>query len=148
QEEAFANLIKQVFQGGNPDHVSYWREIVRSCIEWSNAAMRFEPGEIDSLAFPHLPPSHFMNALGIRFILPIFRSAETAFFEALGTGAGSYHQIAAAKVRGFIDNYRDRVDELKESDPQALVLDAYKSEMVLGRHLEAVLSEHPFSEPT
>lgn len=149
QDEAFANLIKQVFQGGNPDHVSYWREIVHSCIEWSSAAMRFEPGRIDSLAFPHLPPSHFMNAVGIRFILPVLRSAETAFFDALGTGAGTYHQIAAAKVRGFVDNYRNRVDELKESDPDDdLVLDAYKSELVLGRHLEAVLSEHPFAEPT
>ena len=99
QEEAFANLVRQVFQGANPDYVSYWREIVRSCIEWSGAAMRFEPGEIDELAFPHLPPSHFMNALGIRFILPIFRSAETAFFDALQTGAGSYHQTAATTVR-------------------------------------------------
>jgi hypothetical protein len=147
QEEAFANLIKQVFQGANPDYVSYWREIVRSCIEWSGAAIRFEPGEIDELAFPHLPPSHFMNALGIRFILPIFRSAETAFFEALQTGAGSYHQTAATTVREAVDRYRGRVNELKESDPGALVLDAYKSELVLGRHLEAVLSEHPFAEP-
>jgi hypothetical protein len=88
-----------------------------------------------------------MNAIGIRFILPIFRSAETAFFDALQTGAGSYHQTAAATVREAVDNYRSRVNELKESDPGALVLDAYKSELVLGRHLEAVLSEHPFAEP-
>ena len=43
---------------------------------------------------------------------------------------------------------RDRVEALKQADPDdLLVLDAYTSEMVLGRHLEAVLSAHPFAEP-
>ncbi len=148
QEEAFAQLVKQVFQSGNPDHVSYWREILRSCVEWSNAGMRFEPGNMNALAFPHLPPSHFMNAQGVRFLLPVLRSAETAFFDALERGAGSYHQSAAQSVRTFIDGYRTRVDELKVADPNALILDSYRSEMVLGRHLEAVLSQHPFAEPT
>jgi hypothetical protein len=148
QEEAFAVLVKRVFQGTNPDHVSYWLEILRSCIEWSRVAMRMEPGDMATLAQPQLPPSHFMNAQGIRFILPILRSAETAFFEALETGAGTYHSSAATTVREFVGDYRDRVEALKEDDPDdLLVLDAYTSEMVLGRHLEAVMSAHPFAEP-
>ena len=148
QEEAFAVLVKRVFQGTNPDHVSYWREILRSCVEWSRVAMRMEPGDIATLAQPQLPPSHFMNAQGIRFILPILRSAETAFFDALEIGAGTYHSSAAATVREFVGDYRDRVEALKEDDPDdLLVLDAYTSEMVLGRHLEAVMSAHPFAEP-
>ena len=89
-----------------------------------------------------------MNAQGIRFILPILRSAEEAFFEALETGAGTYHSSAATAVREFVGEYRDRVEALKQADPDdLLVLDAYTSEMVLGRHLEAVLSAHPFAEP-
>jgi hypothetical protein len=148
QEEAFAVLVKRVFQGTNPDHVSYWREILRSCVEWSRVAMRMEPGDMATLAHPQLSPSHFMNAQGIRFILPILRSAEAAFFEALETGAGTYHSRAAATVREFVNDYRDRVEALKEDDPDdLLVLDAYMSEMVLGRHLEAVMSAHPFAEP-
>jgi hypothetical protein len=148
QEEAFAVLVANVFQGGNPDHVSYWREILRSCVEWSRVGMRMEPGNMSSLAFPHLPPSHFMNAQGIRFILPILRSAETAFFDALETGAGTYHASAATAVRQYVGDYRDRVDALKQDDPDdMLVLDSYVSEMVLGRHLEAVMSAHPFAEP-
>jgi hypothetical protein len=148
QEEAFAVLVRNVFLGGNPDHVSYWHEILRSCVEWSRVAMRMEPGEMGTLAYPQLPPRHFMNAQGIRFILPILRSAEDAFFEALETGAGTYHSSAAAAVRQYVDDYRDRVETLKADDPDdLLVLDAYTSEMVLGRHLEAVLSAHPFAEP-
>jgi hypothetical protein len=89
-----------------------------------------------------------MNAQGIRFILPILRSAETAFFDALETGAGTYHSTAASTVRNFVGEYRDRVDALKEDDPDdLLVLDSYTSEMVLGRHLEGVMSAHPFAEP-
>lgn len=48
----------------------------------------------------------------------------------------------------YVGDYRDRVDGLKEDDPDdMLVLDSYTSEMVLGRHLEAVMSAHPFAEP-
>lgn len=148
QEEAFAGLIRWVFQGGNPGHVSYWREILRSCIDWSAAGMRFEPADMNAMAYPQLPPSHFMNALGIRFILPIHRSAESTFFDALQTGAGTYFSTAALAVRTYVDGYRTVVEEAKAAEPDKLVLDSFKSEMVLGRHLEAVLSEHPFAEPT
>lgn len=148
QEEAFSVLTRTVFAGGSAAHVSYWREILRSCIDWSSAGMRFEPADMRAMAYPHLAPSHFMNAQGIRFILPLHRSAETAFFDALQGGAGNYFAQAAAKVRSYVDGYRKIVEEAKRSEPDKLVLDAYSSELVLGRHLEAVLSEHPFAEPS
>ena len=88
-----------------------------------------------------------MNAQGIRFLMPVLRSAETAFFDALERGAGAYHSSAAQSVRKFVDAYRKRVEELKVAEPTALVLDSYRSEIVLGRHLEGVLSQHPFAEP-
>jgi hypothetical protein len=149
QEEAFSHLIQQVFRGGNPDHVSYYKEVVRSCIGWSNAAMRFEPNtNTSSLPFPHLPPAHFMNALGIRFILPVLDTAEDAFFEAMETGAGTYYSESAARARQYVESYRERVEQLKADGSPELILDQYTSELVLGRHLEAVLSEHPFAEPS
>jgi hypothetical protein len=148
REEAFSGLVRTVFQGGYASHLSYWREILRSCIDWSAAGMRFEPADMNAMAYTHLPPSHFMNAQGIRFILPIHRSAEDAFFEALKGGAGTYFQKAAAKVCAYVDGYRKIVEEAKASEPDKLVLDQFASELVLGRHLEAVLSEHPFAAPT
>jgi hypothetical protein len=148
QEEGFSVLVRTVFQGGNASHVSYWREILRSCIDWSAAGMRFEPADMNAMAYSHLPPSHFMNAQGIRFILPVHRAAEAAFFDALQGGAGSYFQEAATKVRAYVDGYRTIVEEAKANEPDKLVLDKYTSEIVLGRHLEAVLSEHPFAEPS
>jgi hypothetical protein len=110
--------------------------------------MRFEPADMNAMAYPQLPPSHFMNALGIRFILPIHRSAESTFFDALQTGAGTYFRTAALAVRTYVDGYRTVVEAAKTAEPDKLVLDSFKSEMVLGRHLEAVLSEHPFAAPT
>ena len=148
QEEAFSALTRTVFRGGGQAHVSYWREILRSCIDWSAAGMRFEPAEMNAMAYTHLPPSHFMNAQGIRFILPVHRSAEGAFFDALQRGAGTYFQQAATKVRQFVDGYREIVEEAKAGEPEKLILDKYTSELVLGRHLEAVLSEHPFAQPS
>ena len=80
QEEAFAVLVKRVFQGTNPDDVSYWREILRSCIEWSRVAMRMEP-----VTWHARPPPPAAIALHERawhpVHPPILRSAETAFFE-------------------------------------------------------------------
>ncbi len=147
REEAFSRLTQQVFQGSAPEHASYYREILHSCIEWGEAKMRFEPGALTSLPFPHLPPSHFMNAVGVRFTLPVLASAEESFFDALETGAGSYHRDAAKAVRQTVDNYRTEVERLKREDPGGLVLDRYSSQLVLGSHLEAVLSHHPFAEP-
>ena len=90
-------LVKRVFQGTNPDHVSYWREILRSSVEWSRVAMRMEPA-MSSLAYPHLPPSHFMNAQGIRFILPILRSAEEGLLR--GTRDRRRHLSLERRDRG------------------------------------------------
>lgn len=147
QDEAFGRLIRQVFVAGSPEHASYFREILHSCIEWGEAKMRFEPGDVSSLPFPHLPPSHFMNTPGVRFTLPVLASAEEAFFAALEEGAGTFYQDAANAVRETVENYRVEVERLKRDDPSGLVLDRYSSQLILGRHLEAVLSEHPFADP-
>jgi hypothetical protein len=148
QEEAFSGLAAQVFQGSAREHVSYYRGILHSCIEWSNARIQLEPGRVNTLPFPHLAPSHFMNAVGVRFTLPVLPTAEDAFFDALEEGAGSYHRDAADGVRKAVSDYRDLVELLKRDDPSGLVLDSYSSQLVLGRHLEAVLSQHPFAEPS
>lgn len=145
REEAFNALIYQVFQGTPSRHYSYYKEIIRSSINWNTATMIFEANPATGLPYPEFGRAHFMNSSGIRFILPILRGAEDAFFEAIGKNGNDYYKSSAEKVRGFTDAYRSRVEELKEIDPKALILDDYTREIVIGRHLEAVLSKHPFA---
>jgi hypothetical protein len=145
REEAFTALITNVFQGLNPGDYGYYQEIIRSSINWDNATMHFEANLAPGLPYPEFSRSHFMNSSAIRFILPIIRGAEDAFFEALENNGSTYYKESAKKVREFTDAYRKRVEDLKEIDSPLLVLDEYTREMIMGRHLEAVLSNHPFA---
>jgi len=146
REEAYNALIAQVFQGISPNHYGYYKEIIYSSINWSNATIHFEANSANNLPYPEFSRSHFMNSSGIRFILPIKRTAEDAFFESLGKNGNDYYRTSANKVREFTDKYRERVEDLKSTSPDSLILDDYTREIVIGRHLEAVMSKHPFKE--
>ncbi|BDD05618.1 hypothetical protein [Aureibacter tunicatorum] len=145
QEEAFNALISQVFQGENEEHYGYYKEIIRSSINWEEAAMHFETNTAKQVPFAEYGRMHFMNAEGIRFILPVIRGAEAAFYEAIGQNGSDYYKKSTQKVMQYTNAYRDRVEELKVIDPEALVLDEYSREVVIGKHLEAVVSEHSFT---
>lgn len=146
REEAFNALIHQVFQGISPEHYGYYKEIIYSSINWNNTTIHFEANPASNLPYPEYSRSHFMNSSRIRFILPIKRTAEVAFFEALGKNGNNYYRSSANKVREFTDKYRDRVEVLKNTSSNTLILDDYTREIVIGRHLEAVMSKHPFKE--
>ena len=143
REEAFARLVRSVFFGSNG--YSYYQEIIRSCIKWSSATITFEPNSAMELPYPELPRSHFLNSTGIRFVLPIQRESEDAFFDAMDEGGNTYYRQSANGVRARTDDYRARIEALKSERAESLILDSYTRQMVLGRHLEAVMSNHPFS---
>lgn len=145
REEAFTALITQVFQGTPPEHYGYYKEIIRSAIDWNASTMHFEANLANGLPYPEFSRAHFMNSSAIRFILPIIRGAEDAFFEAVANNGSDYYKPAAEKVLKYTNDYRKRVEELKETNSPLLVLDDYTREVVIGRHIEAVLSKHPFS---
>ena len=71
--------------------------------------------------------------------------SEEAFYDALEKGASNHWKNSANEVREWVDNYRNHVKELKAGDEKHLILDEFDSEMVLGQHLEAVLSNTNFS---
>ncbi|MEL6679878.1 MAG: hypothetical protein AAFQ51_14315, partial [Pseudomonadota bacterium] len=143
RKEVYASLIRLVYAGIAEQHRSFYAETISSCIDWSRASMTFEQPELDGLPFPDYPPTHFMNVSHVRLVLPVNRSAEQSFFDSLAN-ADDYHAAAAQDVRDFVLAYRKRLEELKGAGLDRL--DQYSRDMVLGRHVEAVLSHHPFAE--
>ncbi len=146
REEAFTELIKRVFVGFPSAHLSYYKEIIRSCIDWNNVTMQFDTNRANNLPFAEYSRSHFMNSPGIRFILPVIRTAEDVFFETIRSNGNNYYESAITEIKTYTDDYRTRIEEFKISSPENLILDKYTREIILGRHFEAVLSNHPFAE--
>lgn len=151
QDYTFVALMKQMFGAGNADNQwSYYHGIVKSCIDWNRAHIEPEPASPGDLSANGLSPYHFLNVDAVRFFLPIHRGSEDAFFEAVSNGVEADWKALFERVNDYINQQRTIVEELKErgnaDDLEQLTLDQYDSELVLGRHLEAVLSNHPFLE--
>ncbi|WP_439182719.1 hypothetical protein [Carboxylicivirga taeanensis] len=145
EEEVFDVLIQRVFQGQDPNHFSYYKEVIRSCINWSEAAIHFESNDSPGLPFPEYSRSHFMNATGVRFILPILRNAEDNFVDSIRQNGSDYYSESVEKVRQLTEQYRQTLADLKAADSEKLILDQYTKDVVIGNHLEAVISNHPFT---
>lgn len=146
REEAFTALIKNVFVSFTEQHLSFYKEIIRSCINWNDVTMHFDNNRSNNIPFAEYRRSHFMNAPGIRFILPIIKSAEDIFFETIRKNGNNYYESAITDIQNYTNGYRNRVEELKASNSNELILDEYTRDIVIGRHLEAVMSNHPFAE--
>ncbi|MGB6231735.1 MAG: hypothetical protein WBF53_16585 [Litorimonas sp.] len=143
RKEVFASLMREVFAGKPRRYASFYEETIRSAIDWTRASMTFEQPELETLPYPEYPPTHFMNVSNVRMVFPIHRSGEDAFFDSLAS-ADAYHKDAADGVREFVGQYR----EVLNSAPGGVMepLDSYSRTMVLGQHIEAVLSNHAFAE--
>lgn len=148
KKEAFRALIGRIFIDLDSRHHSYYEEVISRCIRWDEAQISFESQPLDQLPYHHLPPNHFMNCPAIRFFLPVYQAAEATFFEAIKAGGITYHEASAHKVRTYLNGYRGMIANWKHDNSVKLVLDEYDSELIIGHHLEAVLSAYDFSNQT
>ncbi len=148
RDYTFITLMRQMF--GNGDEWSYYHGVLKTCIDWERAQIQPEPALPESLAADGLSPFHFLNVTAVRFFLPIHKGSEDAFFEAVGNTLDSKWRQLFAKVQTYIKLQREKVETMTErmsdDDVKKLTLDEYESELVLGRHLEAVLSKTTFLE--
>lgn len=145
-ETLFAGLVRRVFSSHSSEKQSYFKGVLRSCIDWTTASMQHTHGSPAGIPYPEYPTDHFMNTPGVRFTLPLHRQSEEAFFGIIDDSANNYYVESAKKVKDSVNNYRDSIEEMKTNNPDELEVDSYSSEMVLGNHLEAVLSNTTFTE--
>lgn len=148
RDYTFITLMRQMF--GSGANWSYYHGIIKTCIDWERAQIQPEPAKPENLAADGLSPFHFLNVVAVRFFLPIHEGSEDAFFEAVGNTLDNNWRQLFAKVKTYIGLQRAKVktmtDRMNASDIEELTLDEYDSELVLGRHLEAVLSKTTFLE--
>jgi hypothetical protein len=133
----FEALIRSVCTSAMSAHHSYFKEIIARTIDWTGSKIEFESAPLNALAFPDFPPDHFTNSLAVRFFLPIVKVAEETLFDAL-EACGSF------QVRASVQHARDMIDaertRLANDGPDRL--DQFSTEMVIGEHIEAVMSHH------
>ncbi|MEO1138159.1 MAG: hypothetical protein AAFW87_01775 [Pseudomonadota bacterium] len=143
----FVTLMREMF--GNTDgHWSYYAGVIKSCIDWGKARMEHEPADPANLVADGLSPYHFLNVRAVRFFLPLHEASEGAFFEVVSNTLDDQWRDLFKTVEDYITRQRDIVDALNDSDDPddraQITLDQYSSDLVLGRHLEAVLSQTDF----
>lgn len=146
EKEAFRALVRRIFKNVPKSQLSYYEEVLSRCINWDEASMTMESQHMDKLFMRHLAPDHFMNSPGARFFLPISKNAEELFFETINMGGYTYYQTSASKARKYLTDYRDKIEGWKTSDEKQLQLDQFETEMIIGKHLEAVLGQYDFSQ--
>ncbi|MCW8126370.1 hypothetical protein [Microbulbifer halophilus] len=149
KDYAFVALMKKIFQGsGSESHWSFYQGIIKRCVDWSRASIEPEPASPGSLSASGLSPYHFLNVEAIRFFLPVHPDSEETFFEVFENSVDQEWAELFESVRDYIDGQRSSVEEMRErmseADRESLTLDSYDSELVLGQHLESVLSKHAF----
>jgi hypothetical protein len=134
----------------------YYENLLSSCILWSESSMELASAELNALYYQDLAPDHFLNSPAARLFLPIKRNAEETFLKTLEQMVDEKTTIVAdgtlygqaKKILESVENYRKEIKRLQEEDPEGLTLDEFDTEMVIGQHLEAVLSRFAFrSDP-
>ena len=147
----FTSLMKNMFSNSSGNKGwSYYHGVIKSCIDWNKATHEDEPGTANALLELGKSPYHFLNADAVRFFLPVHEHSEDSFFEAVSNTVDNQWRDMFDEVKDYIDQQRKLVglmrDRMNPEDERQLTLDEYDSEIVLGRHLECVLSNHPFSK--
>ncbi len=141
---AFTSLIRKMFSNNVVDeNWSYYLGIIRSCIDWDKSRIDPEPCGIEALYENVLSPYHFLNVQAVRFFLPLNVGAEAIFFDTMRKVVDPTWRSLFNTVEKYINEQREEFKELPEAKR---LIDSYDSEFVLGRHLEAVLSNKTFAE--
>ena len=144
KDYAFTSLIKKMFSNNVVDeNWSYYLGIIRSCIDWDKSRIDPEPCGIEALYENVLSPYHFLNVQAVRFFLPLNVGAEAIFFDTMRNVVDPTWRSLFNTVEKYINEQREEFKELPE---EKRLIDSYDSEFILGRHLEAVLSNKTFAE--
>ena len=144
KDYAFTSLIKKMFSNNMVDeNWSYYLGIIRSCIDWDKSRIDPEPCDIEALYENVLSPYHFLNVQAVRFFLPINIGAEAIFFDTMRNVVDQNWRSLFDTVEQYMTDQREKFQELPE---EKRLIDSYDSELILGRHLEAVLSNKTFAE--
>ena len=144
KDYAFTSLIKKMFSNNVVDeNWSYYLGIIRTCIDWDKSRIDPEPCGIEELYETVLSPYHFLNVQAVRFFLPINVGAEAIFFDTMRKVVDPAWRSLFDTVEKYINDQRKEFKELPE---EKRLIDSYDSELILGRHLEAVLSNKTFAE--
>jgi hypothetical protein len=92
---------------------------------------------MNALEFLDFPADHFVNSPAVRYFLPIIPTTEETFFDTL-TACGIFDIRTAVEIgQAAVDKARDR---FKNNATEQL--DQFSTEMVIGEHIEAVMSNH------
>ena len=144
KDYAFTSLIRKMFSNNVVDeNWSYYLGIIRTCIDWDKSWIDPEPCDIKALYENVLSPYHFLNVQAVRFFLPLNVGAEAIFFDTMRKVVDPKWRSLFNTVERYINKQREEFKELPEAKR---LIDSYDSEFVLGRHLEAVLSNKTFAE--
>lgn len=144
EDYSFTALMKKMFDNNIVSgNWSYYMGIIRSCIDWEKSRMDPEPCDVNSLYANELSPYHFLNVNAVRFFLALKPDAEAVFFDTMRKVVDTNWRALFDKVEKYISSQRTKFNALPDDKKR---LDTYNSELILGRHLEAVLSNKTFSE--
>jgi hypothetical protein len=133
----FEELIRRSCSFGTGASVSYYSEIIKRCINWEHAKIIFESANMANLHYPEFPPDHFMNSPAVRIFLPVNRRSEDILLDTL-------EECGNFLMRNSVEDIREKINEkrteLEENGPE--LLDEFDTQVVIGDHLEAVLSKY------
>ncbi len=158
-KESFRQALKAIYGTNDSsipeDRKTYFEQLLASCIIWPESSTVFSSAQLETLFYKDLLPDHFLNSPSVRLFLPIKRSAEKSFFEILKQmnqemqkfeGESPDFYTTAQKIRDSVESYRSEIEKRKNLDSSQLVLDSFDTEIMIGHHLEAVLSRFNFSK--
>lgn len=133
----FKSLVKQSLDTDHLESYSYYEEVLSRCVNWQDAKVEYESCEATDIAYPEYLSDHFMNSPGARFFLPIRRRSEAVFVDTL-RNCGNL--VVADSVERVVERVSEMRDSYDTDGPE--MVDEFEEEVIIGDHLESVLSEH------
>lgn len=133
----FDSLVRRICRPSLLSQVSYYGEIASRCIDWTRAKISMEPARMNALAYPDFEADHFVNSLWVRLFLPIPKTCEQNLQDVFAAFGTAQAQGSIAQAISRIDATRNR---LAQNGPDRL--DSFSTELVIGEHVEGVLSDH------
>ena len=133
QKTVFDELIRSISMT-TFNNTAIYKEKIRNCIDWSRAKVNFKFANMSALYRPELPPDHFLNSTKVTLFLPILQKSEKIFGD-------TYNLLTLTSMPNntVLEYIRVRRTELRENPD---LLDKIKSEMIIGDHIESVMSNH------